>query len=159
MQLAVIEFARHQAGIKGAHSTEIDEKTTDPVIHVMPDQEKKLLERDYGATMRLGAWPCRILLGTQAYQAYFGKNPRREQQALITERHRHRYEVNNAYRGKLEKAGMIFSGLTPDGQLVEIAELPAKDHPFFVATQFHPEFQSRPLSPHPLFQALIRAAK
>ncbi|MEK7461414.1 MAG: CTP synthase [Patescibacteria group bacterium] len=158
LQLAVIEFARHKAGLAKAHTTEIDEKSPHPVIHVMPDQEKKLLERNYGATMRLGAWPCKVLLGTQAYQAYFGQTPRRGQQTLVSERHRHRYEVNNAYRSQLEKAGLVFSGLTPDGQLVEIIELPAKDHPFFVASQFHPEFQSRPLHPHPLFRVFMAAA-
>ena len=159
MQLAVVEFARHVAGLAQAHTTEIENDTPHPVIHVMPDQEKKLLERNYGATMRLGAWPCRILLGTQAYRAYFGQAPRRAEQTLISERHRHRYEVNNAYRAQLEKAGLVFSGLTPDGKLVEIAELPTTVHPFFVASQFHPEFGSRPMKPHPLFRAFMAAAK
>lgn len=158
MQLAVVEFARHVADIYDAHTTEIDPQTPHPVVHVMPDQEKKLLERDYGATMRLGAWDCRVLLGTQAHAAYFGNQPKREDQSVIRERHRHRYEVNNAYRGQLEKAGLVFSGLSPDGKLVEIAELPAAAHPFFVGTQFHPEFLSRPLRPHPLFSAFMRAA-
>lgn len=158
LQLLVVEFARHVANLSQAHTTEVDEHTPEPVIHVMPDQEKKLLERNYGATMRLGAWPCRILLGTQAYRAYFGTQPKQEKQALISERHRHRYEVNNAYRPILEKAGLVFSGLTPDGKLVEIAELPAAEHPFFLGTQFHPEFQSRPLKPHPIFRAFMRAA-
>lgn len=158
MQLAVVEFARHVAELYEADTTEVNPDTKQPVIHVMPDQEKKLLQKEYGATMRLGAWDCRILLGTQAYKGYFGNQPKREDQAIIKERHRHRYEVNNAYRQQLEKAGLTFSGLTPDGQLVEIAELPADVHPFFVGTQFHPEFLSRPLRPHPLFLAFMRAA-
>lgn len=158
MQLAVIEFARNVAGLSTAHTVEVDEDTPHPVIHVMPEQEKNLLEKTYGGTMRLGSWPCRVLLGTQAYKAYFGTQPKREDQAIIHERHRHRYEVNNEYRQQLEKAGLKFSGLTPDGKLVEIAELPADQHPFFVASQFHPEFLSRPLSPHPLFKAFIQAA-
>ncbi len=158
MQLAVVEFARHVADLYEANTTEIDPKTPHPVVHTMPEQEKKLLEKDYGASMRLGGWDCRVLLGTQAFAAYFGKQPKREDQTIISERHRHRYEVNNEYRAALEKAGMTFSGLTPDGKLVEIAELPATTHPFFVGTQFHPEFLSRPLKPHPLFAAFMQAA-
>ncbi|MBI4135346.1 CTP synthase [Candidatus Uhrbacteria bacterium] len=148
LQLATIEFARHVAKLKGAHTTEVDEDTPHPVIHIMPEQEKKLLIRAYGATMRLGAWACQLKKGTQAYAAYGTQN--------ISERHRHRYEVNNAYRARLEKAGLIISGTTPDGRLVEVIEI--KNHPFFVGTQFHPELKSRPLNPHPLFREFIRAA-
>lgn len=142
MQLATIEIARNLAGIKSANSTEINVKTKEPVIHIMPEQEKKMLSKDYGATMRLGAWDCQLVKGTRAYEAY-GKTE-------ISERHRHRYEFNNAYRAKLEKAGLVISGMSPDGKLVEIVEL--KDHPWFVGVQFHPEFLSRPLKPHPLFK-------
>ncbi len=148
LQLATVEFARHVAKLKGAHTTEIDEDTPHPIIHIMPEQEKKLLIRAYGGTMRLGAWPCKVKKGTKVYAAYKAQE--------ISERHRHRYEVNNAYRTKLEKAGLVFSGTTPDGRLVETIEL--KDHPWFVSTQFHPELKSRPLNPHPLFREFIRAA-
>lgn len=148
MQLASIEVARNVVGLKDANSTEIAPKTKNPVIHIMPEQEKKLLSRDYGATMRLGAWECQVEKGTKAHTAY-GKDK-------ISERHRHRYEFNNKYRNQLEKAGLIISGLSPDGKLVEIVEL--KDHPWFVGVQFHPEFQSRPLRPHPLFKDFVGAA-
>jgi CTP synthase len=115
----------------------------------MPEQEKKLLKKEYGATMRLGAWDCKINPKTLAHKLY-GKSK-------ITERHRHRFEFNNEYRQQLEKAGLIFSGTTPDNQLVEIIEL--KDHPYFIASQFHPEFLSRPNKPAPLFDGLIKAIK
>jgi len=148
MQLATIEVARNLAGLKNANSTEINPKTKYPVIHIMPDQEKKLLSRDYGATMRLGAWDCSLVKGTKAHEAY-GENK-------ISERHRHRYEFNNDYKTKLEKVGLVVSGTSPDGHLVEIVEL--KNHPWFVGVQFHPEFKSRPLRPHPLFREFIKAA-
>ncbi len=148
MQLATVEVARNVAGLKRANSTEIKPKTKHPVIHVMPEQEKKLLSQDYGATMRLGAWECQVVKGTKAHEAY-GKDK-------ISERHRHRYEFNNAYRARLEKAGLVVSGTTLDGKLVEMVEL--KDHPWFVGVQFHPEFLSRPLRPHPLFRDFIGAA-
>ncbi|MFA4937457.1 MAG: CTP synthase [Patescibacteria group bacterium] len=147
MQIATIEFARNVAKISKATSTEFDAKTKDPVIHIMPDQEKKLLSRDYGATMRLGAWDCTLIKGTKTFKAY-GKNN-------ISERHRHRFEFNNFYRAKLEQAGLVISGTTPDHKLVEIVEL--KNHPWFVGVQFHPEFKSRPLRPHPLFRDFIGA--
>lgn len=147
MQLATVEIARHLAGLKGANSIEINPKTKYPVINIMPDQEKKLLSQDYGATMRLGAWDSHIIKGTKAYEAY--------SEAKISERHRHRYEFNNAYRAKLEKVGLVISGTSPDGHLVEIIEL--KDHPWFVGVQFHPEFKSRPLRPHPLFRDFIKS--
>jgi CTP synthase len=148
MQLATIEIARHLAGLDEASSTEINPKTKQPVIHIMPEQEKKLLKRDYGATMRLGSWDCQVVRGTKAHEAY-GKTD-------ISERHRHRYEFNNAYKSKLEKVGLVISGTSPDGRLVEMVEL--KDHPWFVGVQFHPEFKSRPLRPHPLFRDFIGAA-
>ncbi|MBI2355589.1 MAG: CTP synthase [Candidatus Doudnabacteria bacterium] len=148
MQMATIEFARNVLGLKGAHTTEVDPKTPHPVIGLMPEQEKKLLKKDYGASMRLGAWPCILKDSSKALKAYGQKR--------IFERHRHRYEFNNKYRKQFEAKGFVFSGTTPDGLLVEIIEL--KDHPFFVGTQFHPEFKSRPLNPGPLFREFVKAA-
>ncbi len=150
MQLAVIEFAKNVCGLKKAASAEFSPANTiDPVIDVMPDQKALLKEKRYGGTMRLGAYPCRVQKGTIAFKAY-GKT-------MISERHRHRYELNNEYRALLEKKGMVMSGINPERDLVEIIEL--KNHPFFVGTQFHPEFKSRPLNPHPLFREFIKAAK
>ena len=117
----------------------------------MEDQKDKLEKKDMGGSMRLGAYPAILKKGTIAYKAY-GK-------AEISERHRHRYEVNNAYREAIEGAGLVFSGLSPDGRLCEIAELPTSKHPFFLGTQYHPEFKARPLSPHPLFTAFIKACQ
>lgn len=151
MQLATIEFARHVAKLKQASSTELNPATPHPVIHIMPDQEKYLKNHQYGGTIRLGSWPCKIKPGTLLAKAYAGKK-------LIHERHRHRYEFNNKYRAKLEKLGFIISGTSPDGKLVEAIELDQNLHPFFIGTQFHPEYQSRPLSPHPLFLAFLTAA-
>jgi CTP synthase len=145
MQLAVVEFARHVCGLEGASSSEIDEKTAHPVVDLMPDQRGVT---DKGATMRLGTYPCVLSDGTRARQAYGSGE--------ILERHRHRWEVNNNYRDTLTRNGMVLSGLSPDGRLVEMIELPS--HPYFVACQFHPEFKSRPLDPHPLFVTFIRAA-
>ncbi|MCL5666876.1 MAG: CTP synthase [Patescibacteria group bacterium] len=157
MQMATIEFARNVAGLKLANTTEVDDDTPHPVIHIMPDQEKKLLNREYGATMRLGGWDCVITRGTKTEQAYLKAGLiKKTGLAKINERHRHRYEFNNQYRDQLQKAGLVIAGTTPDSKLVEIIEL--KDHPYFVASQFHPEFQSRPLSPHPLFAGLLEAA-
>ncbi len=156
MQLATIEFARNVCRLRTAHTTEVDSKARHPVIHIMPEQEKLLLNREYGATMRLGAWDCLVTRGTKTEKAYLrGGWIKAKGSSKISERHRHRYEFNNEYREKLENAGLIIAGTTPDGQLVEIIEL--KDHPFFVGTQFHPEFKSRPLSPHPLFTEFVRA--
>ena len=149
MQMAVIEFARNVLGMKGANSTEVDPKTHYPVVHIMPDQKKYLEQRQYGGTIRLGAWKCRVLPKTRLAQAY-GKA------GVILERHRHRYEFNNAYKTRFEKAGMKISGVSPDGKLVEAIEIP--DHPFFVGTQFHPEYKARFLHPHPLFVEFIKAA-
>ncbi|MDQ3316102.1 MAG: CTP synthase [Actinomycetota bacterium] len=143
MQIEVIEFARNAAGLEMANSTEFEQDTPHPVIDIMPDQ----VGVDLGGTMRLGRWPCKVLPGTLASRVY-GSD-------LVHERHRHRYEVNNAYREALEEAGMVFSGTSPDGRLVEIAEL--KDHPFYIGSQFHPEFKSRPLRPHPLFFGFLEA--
>jgi CTP synthase len=145
MQMACIEIARHVCGLEGANSTEINPAAPHPVIDIMPDQREI---EDLGGTMRLGRYPCWLLPGTRARDAYGAD--------LVEERHRHRFEFNNAYRGVLERAGVVFSGLSPDGRLVEIIEL--RDHPFFVGTQFHPEFRSRPMRPHPLFREFIRAA-
>ncbi|PIR96147.1 MAG: CTP synthase [Candidatus Doudnabacteria bacterium CG10_big_fil_rev_8_21_14_0_10_42_18] len=156
MQMATIEFARNVAGLKGANTTEVDKDAPHPIIHIMPDQEKKLLKREYGATMRLGGWDCVINRGTKVEKEYLASGRiKKAGKAKINERHRHRYEFNNNYREKLEKAGLVIAGTTPDGHLVEIIEL--KNHPYFVASQFHPEFQSRPLDPHPLFNGLLKA--
>ncbi|MFQ5991142.1 MAG: CTP synthase [Nitrospiraceae bacterium] len=145
LQCAVIELARHDAGLNGANSSEFDATTPHPVIDLMPDQ-RGVTEK--GGTMRLGAYPCRILDGSLAHKAYGVLE--------VNERHRHRYEFNNAYRDSLGKHGLVYSGLSPDGHLVEILEL--SGHPWFVATQFHPEFNSRPHRPHPLFSAFVGAA-
>ncbi|MBI2100381.1 MAG: CTP synthase, partial [Candidatus Vogelbacteria bacterium] len=150
MQLAVIEFARHAVGLKGAHTAEVNPETKYPVIDIMPEQKKHLKDDNYGGTMRLGAYPAWIKKGTHAYNAYKSQK--------TSERHRHRFEVNPAYIEPLEKAGLIFSATSPDGKLMEIAELPTKTHPFFLGTQFHPEFKSTPLHPHPLFVAFLKAA-
>lgn len=150
MQLASIEFARHVAGLKHANTTEIDPKTKDPVIHTMSEQVALIRDKKFGGTMRLGANPCALKKGSIAAKAYG--------QANVMERHRHRYEFNNAYRKAFEKLGLMFSGVYPGKDLVEIIELPVKVHPFFMGVQFHPEFKSRPLSPHPLFVAFVRAA-
>lgn len=148
MQLACVEFARNVLGLAGANTTEVDEKTQYPIIHIMPDQIKKLLEKDYGGTMRLGAWDCILKPGTSVRKLY-GKEK-------ISERHRHRYEFNNDFRKQFEKAGLVLAGTSPDNKLVEVIELP--NHPFFVGSQFHPELKSRPLSPHPLFSGFIETA-
>ncbi len=145
MQLAVVEFARNVLGLKDAHSSELNPETKHPVIDLMPEQ--KDIE-DMGGTMRLGIYPCKIYEGTKAHEAY-GDD-------LIYERHRHRYEFNNHYREMLTEAGLVISGISPDERLVEIIEL--KDHPWFVAGQFHPEFKSRPTKAHPLFREFVKAA-
>ncbi|OHA59841.1 MAG: CTP synthase [Candidatus Vogelbacteria bacterium RIFOXYD1_FULL_46_19] len=151
MQLLVIEYARHKAGVPGATSREIDPTASDLVIDVMEEQKKNLADKNYGGTMRLGSFPAYLKKGTLARGAYKAE--------MVTERHRHRYEVNPAYIERLEKAGLVFSGTSPSGQLMEIAELPKTDHPFFLGTQFHPEFLARPLRPHPLFSEFVKAAK
>jgi len=160
MQIATIEFARNVCGIKDAHSTEVDQKAPHPVIDILPEQKANIKKKDFGATMRLGSYPCTLKKGTKAYGAYksadFEKEELKNGDIAISERHRHRYELNNDYRGTLEKKGLVMSGLNPDRDLVEIIELPK--HKFYLGTQFHPEFKSRPLRPHPLFSAFVKAA-
>jgi CTP synthase len=146
MQVAVIEFARNVCGMAGANSSEFDEQTPYPVIDMM---EEQLLVAEKGGTMRLGAYPCTIKSGTVLERVYGTRE--------ISERHRHRYEFNNAYREPIEAAGLVIGGTSPDGSLVEAVEIPGND--YFVAVQFHPEFKSRPDKPHPLFAGLIGAAK
>jgi len=148
MQLACIEFARHVLGKKHAHTMEIDPKTPEPVIQVNPFQAKNIQEGKYGGTMRLGAYDCALRKGTRTYKAY-GTD-------VVSERHRHRYEFNNKYREEIDAAGLQVVGINPETELVEIVEL--VDHPFFVGTQFHPEFKSRPLRPQPLFREFIKSA-
>ena len=157
MQCAVIEFARHVAGLEDANSEEFDPLSAHKVIYLMTEWfdfrtknlEKRDAESDKGGTMRLGAYPCKIIPDTRAFEAY--------DKELVEERHRHRYEFNNAFKDLLEEKGMVFSGTAPDGSLMEIVELP--DHPWFLGCQFHPEFKSRPMAAHPLFREFIKAAK
>lgn len=150
MQLAAIEFARNVLGLKGAHTTEVNPKTKYPIISTLPEQEKRILnKKDLGGTMRLGAYTCELNPETKVYNLYKSK--------LITERHRHRYEFNNEYKELFEKRGFLIAGINPDRNLAEIIEL--KNHPYFVGAQFHPEFKSKLLHPHPLFIGLIKAAK
>ena len=151
MQLMVIEFARNVLGLGEAHTTEINLETKHPVIDIMPEQKKHLAECNYGGSMRLGAYDAVLEKGTIAGNAY-GKTK-------ISERHRHRYEVNPKYVERIAKAGLVFSGKSPNGILMEIAELPKSEHPFFLASQFHPEFKSSPLKSHPLFFEFVKAAK
>ena len=150
MQLLCVEFARNVLKLEDANTVEIDPVTSAPVIDIMPDQKKKLAAGNYGGSMRLGAYPAVLKEGTIAFRAYGEKE--------ISERHRHRYEVNPEYIEKLEQAGLVFSGKSPDGKLMEIAELPPKIHPFFLGTQFHPEFKSRPLASHSLFTEFLKTA-
>lgn len=158
MQLACIEFARNVLKLKGANTTEIDKKTPYPIIDILPEQKKNLRLKHFGATMRLGAYKCSLIENTLAFKSY--KKHRwilkRKQDYYIMERHRHRYEFNNYYKKMFEKAGMIFSGIYKKRDLIEIIEL--KNHPFFIGTQFHPEFKSRPFTPHPLFIEFINAS-
>ena len=151
MQMAVIEFARNVLGYKDANSEEVNPKTTNPVIHIMPGQRELIAKKQYGGTIRLGGWPCKIVAGTHLEKAY-RKAGRKE--SVISERHRHRYEFNNKYREEMQKMGLTIAGTSPDGLIVEAVEI--KDHPFFIGTQFHPEYISRPLDPHPLFVEFIR---
>ena len=158
LQLAVVEFARNVCKLKNAHTTEVSPRTKYPVIDTLPEQLVNIKEKHLGGSMRLGAYTCELTPNTKSFRAYGTK--------LVSERHRHRYEVNNDFREKLEKGGMVFSGINPERNLAEIIELSAKggsasggkNHPFFIGTQFHPEFKSRPLNPHPLFREFIRAA-
>lgn len=148
MQLATVEFARNVVGLKDANSTEINPKTKNPVIHIMSEQEKLLEGKNYGGTMRLGAYPCKIKKKSLAYGIY--------KKQYVSERHRHRYEFNNDFREDLAEKGLILSGTSPNNKLVEIIELNSTFHPFFIGVQFHPEFQSHPLSPHPIFVKFIQ---
>ncbi len=150
MQLMVIEYARNVLGLKDAHTTEIKKTAADPVVDIMLEQKKNLADNKYGGTMRLGSYPCYLKKATMARAAY--------KKELVEERHRHRYEINPAYVKQLEEAGLVFSGTSPDGVLMEIAELPRTVHPFMLGTQFHPEMQARPLAPHPLFTGFLEAA-
>ena len=180
MQLMTIEFARNVLGLNGAHTAEIDPKSPHLIIDIMPDQKKKIAEGNYGGSMRLGTYPAQLVRGTVAYEQYDreaksskiksqkseigredigGLKQRMNSKGVIEERHRHRYEVNPEYIQQLEKGGLIFSGKSPDGTLMEIAELPKDMHPYFLGTQFHPEFLARPLDPHPLFTGFMQAAK
>jgi CTP synthase len=147
MQLAVCEFARHAAGMEGANSTEFDPETPFAVIDLLPEQKEVA---DMGGTMRLGADPIKLHDDTRVREIYG--------EAVVYERHRHRYEVNNLLRKRLESAGLVFSGTSPDDRLVEVIELPVSQHPFFLASQYHPEFKSRPDRPAPLFREFVRAA-
>ncbi|MCK5420337.1 MAG: CTP synthase, partial [Desulfobacterales bacterium] len=156
MQIAVIEFARHVAGLENANSSEFDQNTPHPVIYLMRewfDERRQTVQRrddlsDKGASMRLGAYSCRIENNSKAFQAY--------QKKEISERHRHRYEFNNEFMDRLKEKGMVISGTSPNGELVEIIEI--GDHPWFLGCQFHPEFKSRPMEPHPLFRDFIAAS-
>ena len=150
MQILTLAYARNVLNLKQANSTEFDLNTSDPVIATMQDQIEKIKNKNYGGSMRLGAYPAILKEGSIA-RASYGKKE-------ISERHRHRYEVNPEYVEQLEKAGLVFSGKSPDGILMEIAELPKAVHPFYLGTQFHPEFKSRPLAPHPLFSSFIKAS-
>ena len=149
MQLASVEFARNVVGLKGANSEEIDPDTKHPIIHSIPFDEKYQTIKGDGTSMRLGAFDCVLKEGSLAHEIYGTTK--------ISERHRHRYEFNNEYRKRLEDQGFVISGTSPDDFFVEMIELPRKDHPFFLATQAHPEYKSRPLAPHPVFLAYIRA--
>ncbi len=150
MQLMVIEYARHVAKLSGAHTAEINPDAKHVVIDIMPEQKELMKNKNYGGTMRLGSYPAVLKRGTIARKAYGVME--------IEERHRHRFEVNPEYIARLQEAGLVFSGTSPDHRLMEIAELPKEEHPFFVGVQFHPEFQARPLSPHPVFSEFVKAS-
>jgi CTP synthase len=156
LQLATIEFARNVAGIKDATSREFNKNAENPVIDVMQEQKELLKEKHYGGTMRLGAYDCLVQDGTISHKAYKDWVKDSKGDYMISERHRHRYEVNNDYRDILKEKGLVVAGINPKKDLIEIIEI--KDHPFFAATQFHPEFKSRPLKPHPLFKEFVKAA-
>jgi len=150
MQMAVIEYARGVLGLRGANTTEANPKTKYPVIHIMEGQKRYMQKRQYGGTIRLGAWPLKVKKNTLLYKIY-------QKTFIDTERHRHRYEFNNKYKSLFEKKGLVISGTSPDGKLVEAVEI--KNHPFFLGTQFHPEYTSRPLTPHPIFVTFLEAVK
>lgn len=159
MQLAVVEYARNVLGLSGAHTLECDADTAHPVIHMIHGQEDILKRRAYGGTMRLGRWECKVVEGTRADEAYATYNAYEDKaKRIVGERHRHRYEFNDAYAEQFEKGGMILAGRSVVENLVEIVELPRDVHPFFVGTQYHPEYRSTPLKPHPIFLDFIKAA-
>jgi CTP synthase len=156
--MAVIEYARNVLKLKDANSEEVNPDTKYPVVHMMEEQKKLIKHKKYGGTIRLGAWPCDIKQGSlleDCYKEY--ANTLFNGLPIVQERHRHRYEFNNEYREKFEEKGLILSGKSPDGMLVEAIELPKDKHPFFVATQYHPELKSRFLEPHPIFMKYIEA--
>lgn len=150
MQMAIVEYARNILGCAGAHTTEIDQKTSCPIIDILPEQKKNLVDKNFGGTMRLGSYTAELVAGTIAKSLY--------KKDKTSERHRHRYEMNPDYIEKIEKAGLVFSGKSPDRRLMEIVELPKSVHPYFVGAQFHPELQSRPVAGHPLFNGLLKAS-
>jgi CTP synthase len=150
MHMLVIEYARNVLGLSGAHTVEINPETPHPVVDVMPEQKELIAQGKYGGTMRLGTYPAKLTEGTIAQSAYGSDT--------VDERHRHRYEINPAYVSQLVGKGLVFSGTSPDGVLMEIAELPVETHPFYLGCQFHPELQARPLAPHPLFSAFLEAS-
>lgn len=159
MQLAVVEFARHVVGWKDAHTQEVDPQSKHQVIHIIPEQQRILEDRAYGGTMRLGRWEARLKKGTHTYEVYEKANAFEDKKNdIISERHRHRYEGNDEFIPEIEKKGLIISGRSIKENLVEFVELPKSEHPFFIGTQGHPEYKSRPLAPHPLFTAFIQAA-
>ena len=160
MQLAVVGFARHVLGWKDANTTENDPKSKHPVIHMIENQKELMERRAYGGTMRLGSWDAMVKEGTRAFEVYKNAGQfKNGKKGLTSERHRHRYEFNNDYAVEIEKAGLVISARSVVENLVEIIELPQKDHPFFMGTQGHPEYKSRPQSPHPLFVEFLKAAK
>lgn len=154
MQMAVVEFARNVAGLKNAHSLEANPKTPYPVINVMETQKQNLAAGKYGGTIRLGGWPCKTVAGTHLAKVYAKKA---DKKGVVSERHRHRYEFNPEFRELLEKKGLVICGTSPDNSIVEAIEI--KNHPFFIGTQFHPEYISRPLDPHPLFVEFVKVCK
>jgi CTP synthase len=151
MQMAAIEFARNVCGLKDANSEEVDKKTANPIIHIMPGQAELIKKKGYGGTIRLGGWPCKLTPNTRLAKAY----KKYTDESVVSERHRHRYEFNNDYRKEFESKGLTIAGTSPDGKIVEAIEI--SNHPFFIGTQFHPEYISRPLAPHPLFVAFVKA--
>jgi CTP synthase len=159
MQMAVIEYARNVLGIKDANSQEVNPKSKDLVIHLMESQKKLLKDGKFGGTIRLGAWPCKIERGSLLESLYIKySNTLFHNLPTVMERHRHRYEFNNEYKERLESAGLILSGKSLNGSLIEAIELSKKNHPFFLATQYHPELKSRFIEPHPIFMGFIKAA-
>lgn len=158
MQLASVEFARNVVGLKDAHTKEVNPETPYPIVHDIPFEAKYQRIKGEGASMRLGAYDCILKPGTLAHNIYKKHHAFKDaKKNLISERHRHRYEFNNAYREQLEKKGFVISGTSPDDFFVEVIELPQDKHPFFLATQAHPEYKSSPLKPHPIFDEYLKA--